>query len=134
MVICKFDENEVEYKSCERPVCNHTECPEHEEFAKIDWIESLEVTDIPLNCTVSISVRDNILDDEDYPIASLLFEAGVVVAQVTRLNTKVPAYPLPDLKGKGIADLVVWVNKNKDNDENQFPQCWNVASKDLDLF
>lgn len=131
---CVFDENEVEYHSCERPMCNHTKCDKHEEFAKVNWEDSLAVTDIPLNCTVSISVHDNILDDEDYPIASLLFESGIVVAQVTRPNTKVPAYPLPDLKGKGIADLVAWVNENDDNDENQFPQCWNVVSKDLDLF
>jgi hypothetical protein len=29
---CVFDENELEYMSCERPVCNHTECDEHEEY------------------------------------------------------------------------------------------------------
>ena len=30
---CIFDENElVEYKSCERPTCNHVTCPEHEEY------------------------------------------------------------------------------------------------------
>lgn len=29
---CVFDENELEYMSCERPMCNHTECDKHEEY------------------------------------------------------------------------------------------------------
>jgi hypothetical protein len=33
---CVFDENEVEYHSCERPMCNHTECEKHEEHVNKD--------------------------------------------------------------------------------------------------
>ena len=32
MAICKFDENEVEYRSCQRPQCSHVECVDHEEY------------------------------------------------------------------------------------------------------
>jgi hypothetical protein len=32
-VQCLFDKNELEYRSCKQPQCNHTECHDHEEFS-----------------------------------------------------------------------------------------------------
>ncbi len=44
-----FDENEIEYKSCERPMCNYTECPEHEEYMSMAEDEGCPFSDEELD-------------------------------------------------------------------------------------
>lgn len=47
---CVFDENEVEYHSCERPMCNHTECDKHEEYQTCEYLGLGKVCKRSTNC------------------------------------------------------------------------------------
>jgi hypothetical protein len=97
---------------------------------KIEWKYDLKAEDIPANCQVRISVRSDNLEEEDYPIAELLIEEGIVVAQVSRNNEKA-AFALPDFRGRSRYLLVMWVNQNEDNDESWFPHVYHVMSNPM---
>ena len=47
---CVFDENEREYHSCERPMCNHTECDKHEEYQTCGYLGLGKVCKRSTNC------------------------------------------------------------------------------------
>ena len=96
---------------------------------KMEWKDMLNGEDVPTDGIVAISVQDNILDKENYPVHGLFFRSGIVAEQFRMDEGRDVAYGLPDMLGKSVYDLVNWVNQNEDNDESYFPQTWHVAAK-----
>jgi len=92
----------------------------------IEWKYDLKDGDIPANCRVRVSVRSDNLEEEDFPIAELLVEEGIITAQISRNDRA--AFALPDFRGKNVSLLIVWVNQNEDIDDNYFPHVYHVAS------
>lgn len=95
---------------------------------KIVWQEDVSVEDIPVKGLVAISIRDNILDDENYPMHGLFLKEGIVENQFCMDDGDKIAYNLPNMVGKTIADLVDWVNENRFNDANYFPEMWHTIA------
>ena len=96
---------------------------------KMEWKYELGSSDdVPSNGLVAISIRDNVLDDENYPIHGLFLKAGAIVEQFRMDEDRDVAYGLPCMIGKTSAHLTAWVNKNEDNDPNYFPETWNVVA------
>jgi hypothetical protein len=95
---------------------------------KIVWQEDVSIENIPAKGLVAISIRDNILDDENYPMHGLFLKEGIVEKQFCMDEGKDVAYSLPNMVGKTVGDLVDWVNENRDNDANYFPEIWKVIA------
>ena len=95
---------------------------------KMEWKSELGSNDVPSDGLVAVSIRDNILDEENYPVHGLFLKKGVVVEQFHMDEGKDVAYEIPCMIGKTIAFLAAWVNKNEDNDANYFPEIWHVLA------
>jgi hypothetical protein len=93
-----------------------------------EWKYDLKAEDIPANCQVKISVRSDNLEEEDFPIAELLIEKGIIIEQISRNNGNDATFALPDFRGRDVHLLITWVNQNEDIDENYFPHIYHVMS------
>ena len=94
-----------------------------------EWKYDLKAEDIPANCQVKISVRSDNLEEEDFPIAELLIEEGIVASQISRNNDA--CFALPDFRGRDVSLLIVWINQNEDIDDNCFPHVYHVMSNPM---
>lgn len=63
------------------------------------------VKDIPNNCVVRVRIADNVLDDEDWPVAELVINDGLVVSQRV---VHPGAYRIDDMVGWSVDELSAW--------------------------
>jgi len=87
-----------------------------------EWLDDIPADGLVGNVVVQITVCDNVLDEEDWPIHVIFIENMKVKRQeVMRKGI----YTMPDFRGKKAADVVRWVNQNRTMRPEEHPQVWH---------
>jgi hypothetical protein len=93
-----------------------------------EWLEDINIDNLELvegEFIANLTVRDNVLDELDWPLVVIVVRKTKVVRQMV---VRDGIYGIPNFEGRGTSSVVKWINTNRTVREDSHPQVLRAIS------